>query len=363
MCCRKIRLFVVDVWRGIPTRNAQKREMNQVQHCNNHHRRIFRGRAGPTDRQLPPFNAARRKPTTTTTVSGGVVGVGTATTSTRVDPNSIYDRNTATVHDDSNTMDDEMEVYELQIIDPFVVPVVDEITETDGVVPNTISSNSGATAASNHLGMIEQDIGSSSNTLDNEMPYRKEVQHLLRRIRNNRTAWSTSSAIGLMNADVYQTNVLSASLNTIQEWRSIRRYYNDADDFNMDAKEDHIVVVHTNPQTAMDDSTKKLIGLEIFQLIQHSIQCGPMSGSQPGYFKRCGNIVAQMVHQYLQQAVRDTTTDDATHTLYMTPAQANIIEVWKKNAYKAVLADQAPSKSVLRQQSRAQGIQAKKKKK
>jgi hypothetical protein len=293
------------------------------------------------------------------------VGVdGTTTTSTRVDPNNIYDRNTATDHDDSDTKDDVMEVFELQIIDPFVVPVADENLETDGVVPNTIRSISGATATSNHLGMIEQDIGSSSNVLDNEMPYGKEVQHLLRRIRNNRTAWSTSSAIGLMNPDVYQTNVLSASLNTIQEWRSIRRYYNDAVDCNMDAKEDHVVVVvHANPPTAMDDSTKKLIGLEIFQLIQHSIQCGPMSGSQPGYFKRCGNIVAQMVHQYLQQAVRDTTTDDATHTLCMTPAQATTIEVWKKNAYKAVLANQAPSKSILRQQSRAQGIQAKKKKK
>jgi hypothetical protein len=350
-------LFVVGVvWRGFLPDTHKKKEMSQVQHCN-HHRRIFRGRGGPTDRQLPPYNAARRKPTTTTTVSGGVVGT-TTTASTRVDPNNSYDRNTATDHDDTNTKDDAMEVYALQIIDPFVVPVVDEISETDGVVPNTISSNSGATAASNHLGMIEQD-----NTLGNEMPYRKEVQHLLRRIRNNRTAWSTSSAIGLMNPDVYQTNVLSASLNTIQEWRSIRRYYNDDDDCNMDAKEDHVVVVHTNPPTAMDDSTKKLIGLEIFQLIQQSIQCGPMSGSQPGYFKRCGNIVARMVHQYLQQAVRETTTDDAIHTLCMTPAQATIIEVWKKNAYKAVLADQAPSKSILRQQSRAQGIQAKKKKK
>jgi hypothetical protein len=361
--CRKIiRLFVV-VWRG-PTRHAHKKEMNQVQHCN-HHRRIFRGRGGPTDRQLPPYNAARRKPTTvTTTVSGGGVVGTTTTASTRVDPNNIYDRNTATDHDDSDTNDDAMEVYELQIIDPFVVPVVDEMSETNDVVPNIISSSRGATAASNHLGMIEQDIGSSSNTLDNEMPYRKEVQHLLRRIRNNRTAWSTSSAIGLMNPDVYQTNVLSAALNTIQEWRSIRRYYNDDDDCNMDAKEEHVVVVvHTNPPTAMDDSTKKLIGSEIFQLIQQSIQCGPMSGSQAGYFKRCGNIVARMVHQYLQQAVRETTTDDAIHTLCMTPAQATIIEVWKKNAYKAVLADQAPSKSILRQQSRAQGIQTKKKKK
>jgi hypothetical protein len=155
---------------------------------------------------------------------------------------------------------------------------------------------------------------------------REELDHLRRRIRNNRTSMSLS-ATALANPSSYQSNVLAACLNTAKEWRSILRHYPD-----------------------LDAETKKSVGLLLFDLIQQSLQCGPLAGAKPGYFKRCGSEMAAIVHQYLLDLIPQ---DGNAQDMCLSQTQDEAIQRWKEASYKAMISDQAPCKSVLKAQERA----------
>ena len=261
--------------------------LNQLQY----HRRTFRGRGGPTDRRLPKHNAARRRPTLESNDES-------AAELASVDE-KLEDDNSSHLNSDLAVAFIREGESALQIIDPVVD--IHEDNEKD----------------SSHVYEAEE-IEST--------PEKKEIDHLNRRIRNNRTSMSLS-ATALANPASYQSNVLAACLNTIKEWRSILRHH------------------------SLDEVSKKSVGLAIFELMQQSLQCGPLAGAKPGYFKRCGSEVAAMVYKYLEDAVLDV--DDAVDTLCFTKTQADAIESWKGGAQKAAASSKPPSKSVLKSREKA----------
>lgn len=266
--------------------------LNQQQH----HRRTFRGRGGATDRRLPKHNAARRRP-------------NFPKRDDSVEPVKDNAAN-GTHHLDKFSVD---EMLDEKISFCFVDPAGKLLESCDMV----ISRN-------------------ADELRDGELeapPFKKEVDHLLRRFRNNRDSMSRS-AVALANPASYQTNVLAACRNSMDEWRAILRHYN------------------------LDDETKKATGLAIFELVQQSLQCGPLAGAKPGYFKRCGSEVAEIVRMYLHNIVVDM--DGAVNTLCLSQTQVDAIKGWYANAQIAAAASHTPSKSALK--CRVKMLHAKKKK-
>lgn len=109
--------------------------------------------------------------------------------------------------------------------------------------------------------------------------------------------------------------------------------------------------------TIIDAEIIKETSLKIFVLLQLALQCGPLAGGKPGYFKRCGGAVARMVLEFLEKAVPN---ESEGLTLGFSTKQTDAIAIWKVNASKAALEDKPPSKSALKKQ---QGKSKKKKNK
>lgn len=88
-------------------------------------------------------------------------------------------------------------------------------------------------------------------------------------------------------------------------------------------------------------------GQWLFELIQASLQCGPLSGAKPGYFKRCGSAAAVSVHAYLVK-ICGATVADTSAALAWTEKQAATSEAWKRRAWQAANVESSvePSKSV-----------------
>lgn len=264
----------------------------------NQQRRMFRGRAGPTDSQLPKQNARRRR---APKKSGDEVRV------------SKYDT-------------------------PYVPPapaaaaavVEEEVSQHDsdseehlgGFVGEAGLVISAAADDADESTRATQQDPSSPNT----NPSKKEIRHLLRRIRNVRESMQLST-VGLADPSIYETNVLHAVTNCIVEWRAILRFY---------------------PADEVDDPVT--VGLQVFETIQQALQCGPLAGGKPGYFKRCGANVASVVVNFLRENVADK--EDA-RALYLSEKQADAVEKWKVNATKAIANDKPPSKSALKKQEKS----------
>jgi hypothetical protein len=188
--------------------------------------------------------------------------------------------------------------------------------------------------------IIESNVNANANANANvnNTPSLKEMKHLQKRVKNVRESIQTS--VSITNPTTYENNVLNAVTNCINEWRAIAIHYNDNN-------EDHL-----------DPDEKKQTSLAVFQLIQYSLQCGPLEGANPGYFKRCGSQVAKVVLEFLEAIVCDS--DKALEKMGFTTKQVGAMEKWKSQAQKAVEADKPPSKSALKTQ---QGKKAPKKNK
>jgi len=157
----------------------------------------------------------------------------------------------------------------------------------------------------------------------------KEVKHLESRLKNVLESIQLSNSNS--NPKIYQENVLFPVRNCVTEWLSIQKHYPPSDE-------------ESDP--LFPPEKRKQVSLLIFQLIQYSIQCGPLAGSKPGYFKRCGGQVAKMVYDYL------ITIEDDLEFLGFTEKQTKVIATWKSNAQKAAANDKPPSKSQLKKQSK-----------
>jgi hypothetical protein len=256
----------------------------------NQQRRMFRGRAGPSDSQLPKHKARQRKA-----------------------PTQDSDR----VRVSKYAAEDEQIRLKKQ---------------SDAILRAAVVRNEDENAADDleSAGSSEDDIADRANAENalstKTFPSKSEMQHLLHRIRNVRESMQLS-ATSLGNSSTYENNVLKAVSNCITEWRAILRFYT----------EDEI----ENPRT---------VGLQIYEMMQQSLQCGPLAGGKPGYFKRCGVDLAKVVLAFLQTNVANK--DDGL-TLYMSEKQADAIEKWKVSATKAIENDKPPSKSVVKKQETA----------
>ncbi len=241
-------------------------------HHHNTQRRIFRGRGGATDRNHLSDHGARRRRRHESRSTNDV----THNNNNNDHPNEPDD-------DDVN-----LELYQLEIIDPFVTE------ESASTTPPIFDP--------------EPVVGEEDHHDDNDdatllWVLRQELQHITRRMQQLRRNWSTSKT-GLVLPSNYATNVLQATLNIIRkEWQSIlRQYYYYYDNGETSIRCDAVVVPAAAAVVIVAASREKLlrpVSHDIFALIQQSIQCGPLTGSQAGYFKRCGSHIAQMVYDYL----------------------------------------------------------------
>lgn len=248
-------------------------------------RRVFRGRAGPNDRRLPKHNARRRRPPPHSREAG-------------LNPD----------------------------IHPQPTPRAEEEDESDW------SSTEGDDAENDEQVAFEQVVavnqGESLETIDSH--FTMEVDHLQQRIRNVKSSIQTSS-LALNTLSTYQNNVLRAILNCATEWKSVLKFHNEKIN---DALE-------RNDAQTID--TCKVCGLSLFELIQLGLQCGPLAGSKPGYFKRCGSETAKMVQDFLQELAPDR---EDLLGIFCSENQADAVEKWKKQASKAIIKDAEPSKHV-----------------
>jgi len=155
-----------------------------------------------------------------------------------------------------------------------------------------------------------------------------EIKHMKRRLRNVQESIQTSKSIA--DPTTWEQNCLNPVRNCIVEWRSI------------------VVRYFQNSNEQLNGQIGKDMSLATFDLLQLAMQSGPLTGSNPGYFKRCGGDVAQAALRLLKSDV--LATGDLSVTLLFTERQVDAIGKWKKNAVKAGENNKPPSKSMLKLQ-------------
>ena len=233
---------------------------------NGHHqqRRVFRGRSGATDRNIPPKKHHGRN---------------------KVKYQNEVESGSGVVHNNNIKVDD------------------------DG--HHNIEENT------QNLSLDSNDTPSSSlpSTTNNETKLFRELKHLNKRIDNVQLSLQTSQ---LTNLDKWKMNCLLPVRNVAKEWRSILRFHdisldvihNNNNSKHDDEEADQIPLDTTNNEKVDvvhdDDATQDLLkctSQKVFSLIQMSMQTGPLVGSNPGYMKRCGGEVASIAYDYLNEIV------------------------------------------------------------
>ena len=278
-------------------------------------RRIFRGAGGATDRRLPKHNARRRRaPPGASRADGGAGGRVVES-----EPMEIIHTGTPQQRDNPSDDDDDDEC----IIIHTDTPYADADHEDDSVSQDDkYKMDEGAVVVPQITTQCEGSADPVPLVLQlDDDPSHQEIQHLQRRIQNIRDSIRLS-ANGISNPNTYRDNVLNAVSNCLNEWRSIVKHYE-----------------------SLDPTVKKDTASLVFGMIQHSLQCGPLEGAKPGYFKRCGSEVAKVVAEFLKEMF---DKEDAARSLGFTDKQVETIDTWKKHAQKATEADKPPSKSALK---------------
>lgn len=113
----------------------------------------------------------------------------------------------------------------------------------------------------------------------------------------------------------------------------------------MDQTDEEINTNGIQPKSSSQnpDTLYKKVALDIYGLVQMAMQTGPLTGSNAGYFKRCGWEVAQMALDFL---------NSLPSRLYFRDSQSKAIEKWRSNAQKALDNPKPPSKSMLKRQKK-----------
>ncbi|KAL7470562.1 hypothetical protein ACHAXS_010812 [Conticribra weissflogii] len=186
------------------------------------------------------------------------------------------------------------------------------------------------------------DVDSSSSSPPNLSPadeqFLKEIRHLRRRILNVTLAVQTS--LGIANPKIWQENVLIPVKKVLREWRAILSFhYEERCSSNNDDNNDEIYdsplddaessdnpINGSNSDTAEAtmstpkispintlDKRQEILSIypQVFSLLQMSMQTGPLVGSNPGYFKRCGGDVAKIAFDFLTE-VMDMADNDGS---------------------------------------------------
>ena len=228
-------------------------------------RRIFRGRGGPTDGNIPPKKIVRHKVKYQQEEKIEVVDEGKQATS---------------------------------------------VSEGDDVNINNLSLDESSSSSSSN-----SKVPSQITTPTTESKLQLEIRHLLKRIQNVQLSIQTSH--GLANPKKWRTNCLLPTRNVVKEWHSILKFYHScsssSDNNNVnnhtnnnerqiEEGEDPLSIVQHNSNEDENNSIAEVLhstSQQVFGLIQMSIQTGPLVGSNPGYFKRCGGDVASIAYDFL----------------------------------------------------------------
>ena len=203
---------------------------------------------------------------------------------------------------------------------PEVVPSVDECTFQEGTKDDTKCKDVSSCNVTEGPTLDEDESIVPNSQAD------EEIQHLFRRVRNVRESMQLSASANVSPA-TWQHNVLNPVRKCVGEWRAIVNHY----------------------QLGGLDPSVKAAALAVFELIQMSLQTGPLAGAKPGYFKRCGSQVAFQALEFLNQCIVDK---EEAAFLHFTEKQVATIAKWKDNATKAVENDKLPSKSIMKKQSK-----------
>lgn len=177
-----------------------------------------------------------------------------------------------------------------------------------------------------------------------------ELTHLRKRIRNVQQSIQLSGA-ALHSPSNWEQNCLNCVRNCIGEWRAIVSFhYGSTVDFysclNGTVQEDE----ENSERHPMhpDSEPSKATALEIFGLLQLAMQCGPLAGSNAGYFKRCGGMIAHTAHTFLITNVAGNVVQE----LRFTEKQHDAIGRWIVAAKNAAEINKPPSKFMLKLQQK-----------
>lgn len=292
----------------------------------NTQRRMFRGRGGPTDKRLPPKRLPRKRPQKPDVNKYAEEDAANAKASQAMDE--------ITMDEDIVMGDDEADCGEV-------------LSDQGNEVENDGRDVAHASADKSDDIMVMEE--SSDNDAPSLNPCIKEVRHLKRRVQNIRETMSLSYSIS--SPKTYQDNVLHAVANCVNEWRSIATHYSLLPSTSDEQESDKFY---------MTEDMKKMASLAVYEMIQQAIQCGPLTGSNPGYFKRCGGQVAKVVVTFLYEVIPNAPA--LIQCMGFTSKQMDAMTKWKKNAEKAASEDKPPSRTALKQQQgKSTGKKAKKK--
>lgn len=153
----------------------------------------------------------------------------------------------------------------------------------------------------------------------NVQELKNELSHFLKRMSKLQEQIHLSSIASsnvLANPQIWQTNCLNAVKNCVDRWSHIISFYhlnnahflNNAHENieNTDNNNNSNRILVDNTDETAQELFQKIIqkeipksALQLFNLIQMVMQIGPLEGSNPGYFKRCGSDVARMAFDFL----------------------------------------------------------------
>jgi hypothetical protein len=115
----------------------------------------------------------------------------------------------------------------------------------------------------------------------------KEIKHLQKRVLNVQTSLQLSK--GLPNPQIWYNNCLLPVKNAVKEWRSICKF--------------HLSETDTSSECTAHQDIINEASVQVYNLLQMAMQSGPLTGSNPGYFKRCGGEVASIALRFLNEIV------------------------------------------------------------
>jgi hypothetical protein len=337
-------------------------------------RRVFRGRGGPKDGRLPP---KKKK-----------------TLAVRYVADSKYPLPASSWPDDDKQDDDDHdgEIKEDDVASVSSANNKRRIDNSSGRNDDLVDAgaeyrneeeNGQEGAAAVAILLLEQEGEDKKETDDDEQSAMIELQHLRQRIQNIRNSMimskgkhggknhhsrvtpSLSSSSSSTSIQHYSANVLNAILNAVVEWHAIyTRYYYCYDDHPQSDDDSNAGPTVPSPSSLSDAPPPpprpsaqvfviREMGDLVFALIQQGLQCGPLAGAKPGYFKRCGSEIAGLVHAFLVRVVEYVPLSSSSSyggCAFWSERQQSALALWMANAAKAsatsATAHQEPSRSV-----------------
>jgi len=233
-----------------------------------------------------------------------------------------------------------------------------QVTENEGNVDNAYMNNESDAVDISDFVELQIDNVTTTCEKENNAPHQEDheavieqLMHLQKRITNIQESIQLSSN-ALCVPSNWENNCLNAVKNCIGEWRSIvsfhgNNYLSHDNEEQEGSTEENVGNSERHPMHP-NSEWSKTTALKIFGLLQLAMQCGPLNGSNAGYFKRCGGKVAMTAKTFLTKSV----SGDVMKDLRFTKKQQIAIAKWLSAAEKAVTENKSPSKAAMKLQQK-----------